>query len=1010
MYSKFFGLQFQPFNNTPDPRFFFNTPDHEEALAALLYATQERKGFVLVTGEVGAGKTLLSRVALERFQPGILTATLHNTRINGREMLDSICREFELEVSSDATSPEISTILETFLLEQYQRDRIVAVIVDEAQNLSPEAFEELRLLGNLEADDAKLLQVLILGQPELQNTFRLAQMRQIQQRLFRSLHLKALNKELTRGYIAHRLQVAGWATGRKLFDKGALDVIFDYSRGIPRLINQLCDNVLLAAFADSTSSVSTQLVRDVACQMSGETTIDLTQHRANLTAIHSESQDTSRAAPQRVADAGLDEPGDAKSSRFDHSQTSSNGTSISAVQGMDDIAQVQLREVAGFQEHIRKLNGRLAAISEEATASIETAKVEALARAKSMGSEPAELSAQMRQLLDQTRQQSAALISELRAQVARQAQHVDETWQHAIVDGGKSLVDMIRELHEARKGADEAADANRKLLAQVTKHVMDTKADLQAHVKSAHDRLEYDLCAHEERLARHVSLLADKNMNGADRAGDQARLQVDALSSAVKEASAEFERLSTSMRHSVTSLQKEVAESRKDYGQSAAAMRREKTEILNDLQSAMQKHSQRADQLEDRLVTTLERGAVRLEEQRSAAEAAISQVERVSGAIRDQGIRSVQEVRACLKQMHSSADSMKADLRVIGEDLRLSATTAARQVVDVAAKVDQDATKAVQSARELVDEVRQGTASLMTNANQMFERCYRDAEQTEARLILDSAERFAGYKREGEKQLAQMREVHETSLRDMEQIRGSLNEARQEVSELSDSATQYKDQVQAAHADASRQTEKILLEARDVERRAHTLLAEHQSLASEAQERADAISKMSQTLATVLKQLQSAGRAAKDHHERLSAENQTAEVKLEQMRQHSQRLGQLVGIVRQVYGAIDARVEGLRYGLAAAEQFGRPNAAPKPAAPLNGKRIVERAEDRRPAPSSMVQKGAAGQRHPEGSLGEIVSRNQKLNTWLKEVLKDEVPAENAPAHVARTDQEALTKV
>ena len=181
MYCEFFGLKTLPFNNTPDPRFFFNTPDHEEALASLLYAAQERKGFVLVTGEIGSGKTLLSRMLVNSLGSSARTAVISNTRLTGRELLWALCREFGLHVDDHASAGELSRLLEEFLLEQYTRDRVAVVILDEAQNLPMETFEELRMLSNLEADDAKLLQILMLGQPELQEAFRHPSMRQLHQ-------------------------------------------------------------------------------------------------------------------------------------------------------------------------------------------------------------------------------------------------------------------------------------------------------------------------------------------------------------------------------------------------------------------------------------------------------------------------------------------------------------------------------------------------------------------------------------------------------------------------------------------------------------------------------------------------------------------------------------------------------------------------------------------------------------------------------------------------------------
>ena len=267
MYCEFFGLTTAPFNNTPDPRFFFNTPDHEEALASLLYTVEQRKGFVLVTGEVGSGKTLLSRTLLNRLGSNVRTALITNTRLSAAELLEAICREFELDVEGLSTTAELSQVLEGFLLEQYARNRLAVVILDEAQNLPAESLEELRMLGNLEADDAKLLQVLILGQPELHATLRQPSLRQTIQRVFRTFHLKGLDRQQTESYITHRLEIAGLPQGSEIWEPGAFDAIYKYSEGIPRLINQICDDALLAAYSESSKRVSPELIAEIAEQI-----------------------------------------------------------------------------------------------------------------------------------------------------------------------------------------------------------------------------------------------------------------------------------------------------------------------------------------------------------------------------------------------------------------------------------------------------------------------------------------------------------------------------------------------------------------------------------------------------------------------------------------------------------------------------------------------------------------------------------------------------------------------
>lgn len=301
MYNEHFGFSIAPFNNTPDPRFFFNSQDHEEALASLIYCATERKGFVLVTGEIGSGKTLLSRILISRLPAGTRSAVITNTRLTGAELLRAICSEFSLDVSGLNTAAELGRALERFLLEQYARDRLAVLILDEAQNLPLDAYEEVRMLGNLEADNAKLLQVLILGQPELQDTFRAPELRQLHQRVCRTFHLREFNQKQCVQYIEHRIAIAGHNAPAAIFVNGAYERIFHHSEGIPRLINQICDNALLAAYTDSVTQITPQLIDEVVTQMMGLT--EAAERPMSRKAASSHRPSTGTSA-QSAADAG----------------------------------------------------------------------------------------------------------------------------------------------------------------------------------------------------------------------------------------------------------------------------------------------------------------------------------------------------------------------------------------------------------------------------------------------------------------------------------------------------------------------------------------------------------------------------------------------------------------------------------------------------------------------------------------------------------------------------------
>jgi type II secretory pathway predicted ATPase ExeA/uncharacterized protein YukE len=313
MYADFFGLRELPFNNTPDPRFFYSTPDHEEALASLIYAVEERKGFVLLTGEVGAGKTLVSRMMLRRFGSRIAFANITHAVQDATDLLESVCAEFELNIPQKASNAQLVRILQDYLLGQFAQNIPVVLILDEAQNLSGDVFEQLRMIGNLEADDAKLLQVVVVGQPELQRMFASRELRQLRQRIFRTFHLPALSREATAAYIRHRLSIAA-ASDIEVFDESAVDNIFKVSQGLPRVINTVCDNAMLSAYSADRRRIDGPFIDSVAEQMmmlDGSTTTEpqVTEEAAKQTpscpAIPDPARPVAPALPVVIHDTSL---------------------------------------------------------------------------------------------------------------------------------------------------------------------------------------------------------------------------------------------------------------------------------------------------------------------------------------------------------------------------------------------------------------------------------------------------------------------------------------------------------------------------------------------------------------------------------------------------------------------------------------------------------------------------------------------------------------------------------
>jgi type II secretory pathway predicted ATPase ExeA len=263
MYKEFFGLRANPFNVNPDPRYLFLTRHTEEALACLTYGIQSRKGFVLLTGEVGTGKTTLINKLLEWLRAQqVPTAFIFNSRMNVPQFLDYMMADFGIPCDTRSKS-QILMRLYNWLLERYRAGETAVLIVDEAQNLGDEVLEEIRMLTNLETFTEKLLQIVLVGQTELEQKLKQPNLRQLRQRLTLRSKTHPLTLDETRAYIQQRLRIAG-SSGQAIFDGEALTAIHRYSSGIPRIVNLICEHCLVSAFVDQQKMVSVGIVDAVA--------------------------------------------------------------------------------------------------------------------------------------------------------------------------------------------------------------------------------------------------------------------------------------------------------------------------------------------------------------------------------------------------------------------------------------------------------------------------------------------------------------------------------------------------------------------------------------------------------------------------------------------------------------------------------------------------------------------------------------------------------------------------
>ncbi len=267
LYSDYFGLRESPFSIAPNPEYLYMSHRHREALAHLMYGIQVDGAFILLSGEVGTGKTTVCRCLLEQIPEEVDTAFILNPKLTAEELLAAACDDLSISYPENASIKTLTDVMNAYLLEAHARDRRTILIIDEAQNLSIEVLEQLRLLTNLETHQRKLLQIILLGQPELLDILTKPELRQLSQRITARFHLDALNKEEVASYIQHRLGIAG-ARGH-FFSKLAVDKVFKLSEGIPRVINLICDRSMLGAYSEGEMRVTPSIVSKAAEEILG---------------------------------------------------------------------------------------------------------------------------------------------------------------------------------------------------------------------------------------------------------------------------------------------------------------------------------------------------------------------------------------------------------------------------------------------------------------------------------------------------------------------------------------------------------------------------------------------------------------------------------------------------------------------------------------------------------------------------------------------------------------------
>jgi general secretion pathway protein A len=327
MYEKFYGFSEKPFQITPNPAFLYRSSKHDTALTYLEYGLTENVGFILLTGEIGSGKTTLIQYIVSRLESDIEPAVIFNTNVSAEELLALILDEFEIARPAGGKA-DMLMALNAFLVDRYSHRKRVLLIIDEGQNLSDQALEEVRMLSNLQSDDQSLLQIMLVGQPELVTRLKQPSMRQFSQRIAASYHLTGLDRGETGKYIAHRLRKAGARSA--LFTPAAVDLIYQLSGGIPRAINLVCQAALVYGFAENSETINQDI-------------------------IHQISKDNLCVGVKAATPGGAPAPATASSPAANHNGNGFERKLGVLESGLNDLKELVSMQLQGMQQHTQKL-------------------------------------------------------------------------------------------------------------------------------------------------------------------------------------------------------------------------------------------------------------------------------------------------------------------------------------------------------------------------------------------------------------------------------------------------------------------------------------------------------------------------------------------------------------------------------------------------------------------------------------------------------------------------------